>query len=783
MASEDLREFLLQEISDVRSRYREAAVDTLRIFPCDKTAKALHGLVGDPASPGSLRARAIAVLADLEVEEAADALVEIALLDRDAEVRDEASGRLAAAASEPLLRRALQRLREVPLAPDAAPPGWRTAVWNLARLAASVGLVIANFFVHGLILMFLGRYRLGAALLVVEGLSLWIFRDQITLALPALFLTGLLGQLVPMGILLLHRRERRLKLGSLRGTLVITLFIANAFSSLLLFHGLAHAAMRRSRRAVVLLALEMAALFLAYFLYRLPGVVFSVSFNNVPEKVLSDALLTSYDSIFFTRRHEHELRRHGLYDRLIANPIAARAVLDQLTGVAPGDIAWARTVLRKSGGSMPPELLLDRLGETPARRLMYSTLVRKEGTVVPLLRASWQTADREKRRRIVSLLSRRPTEGSLTALKELWSQLSRRERARAFLSFWHFRFRAWPKTFILVMLFTFPLLALLCYQGFRAVAYPAELQLKMLRDEQEDSSKRIVSAMFLAAVFPSREVINQLDAVLSTTKEEEVKIGVAEHSAQQEKALGALAKHLGPQESPQVRSKILEGLETVAETAPYPVASGATGLALSRMLRDPQEKPTFRHKALDVLEASRAVAVIADLAASAPAPGSPLPDGDTQQLDAISALGRIATLEAHQALLRLRKNPRLAKELRVSAQSEAAGMRQRLREELADERYEAVLSKAKTFLEARPEVIPRRELHLLLGTASANLAKHVADAEPLRAQDLREAAITHLEKAGRLPPEEARLLAEAYQAKKDWLHGQSITAPAASWHR
>jgi hypothetical protein len=105
-----VQERLLNEVKAAGSPYRDQAIDALRVFPSDEIAMELKKLVNDSSSTPDLRERAIHVLAALELPGGVDALVDIALHDRDDSDRSAASAALARTRSSELAGRVLSHL-------------------------------------------------------------------------------------------------------------------------------------------------------------------------------------------------------------------------------------------------------------------------------------------------------------------------------------------------------------------------------------------------------------------------------------------------------------------------------------------------------------------------------------------------------------------------------------------------------------------------------------------------------------------------------------------------
>jgi|GEM_PF-7024855 len=580
MKTKALRELLVQEVGDQRSPYRERAIDALRIFPEQETIAVLSDVVGESTSPAPLRSKAIEVLSAMPVTAATEALVEIALHDEDPEDRHAAAVGLGTCQTEILVRGSLEKLR------SARPSAGESH--GLARLGSylpSVGwailavlVALANWLIHGLALLVLGRYGLGILVLGLEAAAFWP-GGQVGGCLGFLLfylVSFYAGQILPAGLLLRRRREGGLEMGTFRSALAVT----TTLSAVLWIHGVAHALIGLWRRAAALLICEVVGIALWItaleverkasspiwsFYFWLGLVLFfgSLVYDVVP--VLRGSVL----------RSALEERRWAAYRELLRGRVAPALVLEQLSSTNRDDARWARSLLSRCGIEIEAALLLEHLRDKgPARRFVVKHLARsKREELVQRLCSLWSDADESLRRTLLAILVRRPTEASLAALRNL-QPLSFRQRLRATFSPWQFRFRVWPKSVVVSALLMLPLIGWAAYEGFDVTRHNYEPQLRAVKDPHGPTDRRIASAEYLAKAYPN-EASKPLALIFHNTQEGsvEVQLGIA-HSlgliatnrsadpAVQQKALTDLVGGLKTWSDPKIRKAIVAELDT-----------------------------------------------------------------------------------------------------------------------------------------------------------------------------------------------------------------------------
>ncbi|HEV7518210.1 MAG TPA: HEAT repeat domain-containing protein, partial [Thermoanaerobaculia bacterium] len=540
MQSEELRGRLQAEIRAEASPYRETALAALAIFRDAATVAFLRELLGSPRLDSALRQAALRALGELASAEAVDLLLEIGLAG-NGEDSERAACSLAAIHSEPLQAKVLRALREPrgSARPASLVPGFEVAVL----------FALANNVVHGSFLLFKKRYRLGLAIL---GLEILVVAASAALGPAAgvlLFATWTASQLSALRIALGERRLGRPAPDSLPGPiaalLVLTTFCNPFFW---IFHGLVHAAARRLRRAAVLLGLELvgALLVATFFSLEVPEIGGSSRWDSILAIALYAYLWLGVALFFGSFLYDVgavfiadvlladtlalRKRRQRIYARLLRNPVVAGQVIAALRSTERSEKAWARNLVRTHGEEMDPNALLARLPEQPpalAPLLLDAVARGKTETTVGALVATWETADAPARDATVRILARHPSEASTESLAGLWRSLSWRQRWQAGLGQWQFRFQVWPRTALLALLLTVPLVAVLGIDGVLANRHPAQRQLRTLEKEGNGAALRIAAASFLAKAYPSASEALLASLLQAKGTQLEVKEGLA----------------------------------------------------------------------------------------------------------------------------------------------------------------------------------------------------------------------------------------------------------------
>ncbi len=480
LADEPLLNRLLGEVKNPNSTVRDNAVYALRLYRRDHVTAALKWLVNETATPEALRAQAVSVLAALNTPDAIDTLVDIAMNDDDEADRRAAAAALAKAESKELNEQILTRL------------DWRRSRTLLVLAQAGLGslLVVASFVAMRLAEVWLIN-RVGVVLVVLA---------------------------VPASLLLSRLRDGRLRLRSAWGAAGIVLFGVLAVTIAPLVHGLAHALIRRWKRALSLFALELLAL-LVFFVVA-DFTAFVPAWGDplaLTYRVLGAALfLATYlwdvlgvtRVLFVLRRAAmRDARRAAIYDQVFRNPAMADAVFDDLRDADEASARRARKLIRRYGPQIPAAYLVERFfreSAQPDKHLAEALVNKTDEFVVSQMEKRFGASDERRRRAIVSILAAMASERSTNALTRIGRSAGFAVRARTAWTRLRFRLGVWPWPVHLAGASLIPLLGVIFYHGWMLSQNPAWAQILQLRESATWRSERqgkIVT--FLADAFPT----------------------------------------------------------------------------------------------------------------------------------------------------------------------------------------------------------------------------------------------------------------------------------------
>jgi hypothetical protein len=341
-----LRNALLQEAGDSNSPYRLQALEVLRIFNDGETIHTLVGIAQNEAAAGNSEARtkAIQVLGRQDAAEAANALLKIALYDDNWTNRREAAAALAVMKSEETLRGVLDTLRLLkPVArTDTTPFSVRYGLMTPLYAGLAAAVILLTFFVHGLLLATLGRWRLGLTITAIEVGSLALLGLD-SFAGPGICLITLaIGLLAPTRIMLAGRHESRLH-GRYRKWVDMILAAVDSVTFFLLVPGMAPFLSGHIRRGFLLVGVGAGAvalvtgamLFQNQFASYIP---LSRVFTFVPETMeilgvllfamayISGLVLTLLNSFLWPHEMEWKDRLEAVSSQLLSNPAACGIV-------------------------------------------------------------------------------------------------------------------------------------------------------------------------------------------------------------------------------------------------------------------------------------------------------------------------------------------------------------------------------------------------------------------------------------------------------------------------
>lgn len=526
MANDEVRQTLLAKARDGLSCYRAAAIEALQIFDEDVEVIALlKDLVDQPDSPLEIREAAVRTLSTFTHPDAVGALVDIALCDEDEEDRAAATRSLASIRSETQAGELLVRLRE-----NRAETGTQPSQVGLGRWLRGTGACLSglaagagNLLVHGLALACVGRWRVGVALFVAEAIALLAMWWEVASALPLVVLLGTLNAAVvlPIRPLLRRRSEQMSRPAPFWTTLGVATLVA-ATLPLLLIHGLGHLVGGRAKRGAFLFVLEL----LGLTSFIIAAVFFPTYFSILPFPETVSGVLRNvyrcvgvlvffgswlYDAVWLfviwiqARTAGAKARRAAVYKEIVANPVVADRVLDDLNSSDPTIAASARAVVRRFGEKIPAAQLVENLRAAPSKpsRPVVATL-RKRTTddVFQAVRDVWSSAEAPLRRTLARILAGHPNESSLATLRQLVPELGWRAWLRYLFAVWQHRVMVWPKTLLLAGILVAPLAGLIGLEFWMSFQNPARPHIRFLRTQAVDSKKAVKTAEWLAEFYP-----------------------------------------------------------------------------------------------------------------------------------------------------------------------------------------------------------------------------------------------------------------------------------------
>jgi tetratricopeptide (TPR) repeat protein len=518
--TEELRKLLQQEAGDARSPYRKRAVRALRIFTDAATVAVLRELVDDPQTEIGLRQEAIRSLAASGTQSGVDALVDIALADRDVEDRESAAAALGTLDEPALSEHMLQRLREPRAKRRVGFWGALQSVLRAIALFVIGGLVtIAALFLHGSAFAFVKRWRFVIAFFVIEVIALWVL-----IALPwtilSLFMllalaVGLfLSLAVPAGMLLAELSRGSVAPRTLRHMLAGWLLGLLAIVSFFTVHGLAHALVRRWSRALGLFIMELLGIVTLGYLGAplFPRLItpsdaaplmseagkelyFAGGWALFVGSFLFDFGFVAYRWWLFPTRTRERARLDSILRTVIPNPVTADRLFAELRSGNRNLARWAGTVLARYGGMIAGEQLIDRLRKADGAELrsVVRSLAKTDGdATVTALTQLYPESPPPVRARIEKIFVRSASQRSLQALRRLWDGLSWSGKLRYYVGSVTLPFKLIPLPAVVILAMAAPLFIAFVYETAATIRHPERALFSTL--DRGDIALQLVSA-------------------------------------------------------------------------------------------------------------------------------------------------------------------------------------------------------------------------------------------------------------------------------------------------
>jgi HEAT repeat protein len=481
MKTDEVLGRILHEVKVPESQYRAAAINALRIFPSPDIAAVLKRQVNDASVEPALREEAIAVLSALEIPEAVDALLDIALHDDDDVDRQAAAQALGSFQKDELNQRIFDALGSDP----------RPRRWLAGGALGVVALVV--------FLVAVSRWEAADA-----ETSVWV---DSALSLVALLVTA------PA---LRKLRRAEISLGSASGVAAATAFLLNAYTTFPVVHGLAHLAAGLRRRAALIFGVELlgAAFMLmvaptfeasttlgwAGEIFRYAGVILLVA------TYVYDVVGVLLGSVVLNRATMLDVRRTRVYERVFANAAAAKLIVESVERPPVIALPFAVRLLRRFGDRMQPAQLVALLEASAPRALPYvSRALQRNKTydTVQRLEELWKEDESPSvRRRIARILYREPNECALEALDRLRPQMGRLQRLRARLATHVYAINLWPRAARIAFVALLPALGVWLYNGVMMIRNPAWSQIVALHQDKKSRADKAKIVKFLADAYP-----------------------------------------------------------------------------------------------------------------------------------------------------------------------------------------------------------------------------------------------------------------------------------------
>lgn len=507
------------------------AIQALRIFPDERCAGFLESVISNPTDT-QVREAAIDALANTNCEAGVAALVRIALRDQDEADRERAREALSGLTTEHLLEFGVSETERDYYAglPKPSEGGWwaRLGHWPPALL-----ILFTNFWIHGLALFFLKRWRWGAGFLAVEVFAVLgmfeVLDARAWLVVPLWLLNGLAATLAAS----LESRRKPAAPGTFARTLSNVLLAGVMLSSGLLLHGIGHWITGRRRKAIRFFGIELLAILALVSTFALEHLFAAGSVRSGLDR-FSAALLFLYrygglvlswlaavasliEGERWGRRGPWRSPAHcGVLRSLLASPVSSGMLLRRLQSPGARESRHARQWFAHFGDSIPGSDLMRvlRQNQSQTPKEMLDCLARYKGhkgyeRVVIELGEMFDDGGPQDRTLAVRLLAKYPTEGSIQALSTRRSALVGVER----LHFWRAAcvrpFRGWPPLVKVAAVGLALLALLLIADGLRTLRNPGWPQIKELKELSGSSnpskiSDLSVTAEFLAVRYPRR---------------------------------------------------------------------------------------------------------------------------------------------------------------------------------------------------------------------------------------------------------------------------------------
>ena len=599
------KEILKGDVLDSNSPYRYAAIDCLRIFDDAETLEMLQKLWMDDSEHPELRKRAIRALAAMETEEAADKLLELRLTSNDDRSRKNfAETAIAEIKNDLLLDRIVMNL----MAPMKflkernceQKLGLGRKIWH-AFLALVV--VIFNVYLPGLALVTIRRWVIGGGLLLV---SLIIASYMVVIQSSGLIdksmlvfgFTIIAGTLFPTASLLRERHHKLVQGSSYRNILTFLLFLLSCLA-FFLFHGLAHAFVRRWKVAFILLGLQIVGIAFIFIGFTHEAVIYKAGLAKeliswVPTACLLlglglfiltfvwDIGFIAVVHVLWAKRFEVNRRADESLSYLVGNKeITDRYFSEIARNVGNSEqLARKKLLLHKYSRDLNADSVHAVLVEEHALTLpivFRSLHLNKASELIHLIEPAIKTLSQSTRDNIFKIVTRYPTELGLDVLDNRTNRMSWTERALSWFARRRVELRPLLNSVVVTLIVGSPFL-FLSYEGIRVLTDPDwAIGKYVLRKEGFfNSEQRLAAAGFLAR---DRNNIIWLEAVLDQTSNPALKSTIIsnlyeKHQILSSDGVGTVLRGLDPDQDDHTRRVSVLALSTIIKQEGFRLSEG-----------------------------------------------------------------------------------------------------------------------------------------------------------------------------------------------------------------
>jgi len=568
MDTGELWPLVSQEARQPTSPYQIHAVSCLRLFKDDRSWQLLMELVSSNESSAEVRQEAIETLGQLHTPASIQTLVKISLYHEDRDVRESAGAALATTQSAELAREALDAVRDSGASQGADSIRPAQSIFATAwQIAAGLAIAAGNIVMHGVALMTLRRLRMGLTFLGIEAALILVRvkfgEDAATITGVGLFVNWLVCQLIATraSYSWLKAPGRNTALSWSRNSRPKSRLILSLFCSLLvldviwilLFHGLVHALAGRFKRSFKLLFFEVlgaGCCFAAWYCFTTDIVWITPLPTNISRVMLPAYLAAGILIFLYTlvadivpmviEVFQNQLGGAGwqakidLLRLLASNPFVAEYLLQSAQAGSNADRPWARKIVRRTAHLMPYEKVIGALAshENPTYLIRGLAPVTDQELLTAVAEEMKQATPRVQKR-IVNLLTCRPSEASLAELRSLRKTAGWYGRIMYAAGVWYHRLLVWPSGVLLIGLLIAPFPILAAVEIIQMSANPDRPVMRMVENSEQRgklTDDQLLEALQFLAKFDRSVTLLKLQNLFTSSTSEKRSIWTADPS-------------------------------------------------------------------------------------------------------------------------------------------------------------------------------------------------------------------------------------------------------------